>query len=434
MGLTLGYYVKSEYKMKEEGFGSQAIDVAWFNDNSNEFPLMIFEIESTTNNSIINNPANVFGKDSKTFEKPLFFFHIIMNSSKESEKYSDMYGLFGKYNYDIFRINNGDMNNLIIKIISQHRRINSSVRLENMLHMLLSESEILESLNLRDLLVVLELLIHEQESYHIGQVYANMSLIHKEFIKEYIAFLKRFIVNERLSNLSYESYEVSIVSDAINIGLLCYDEECAMGCLKLSEMLYQFQNKYDHFKTIDYLPGLNYDYDIFIQDYVSFYLAVIFLLVERCLDARKFILSIATDILKKINKDDDYVTAHHVSWVLIMSASSEAFIDEFEEVKSIVNSNGGINELILYGPSTTNDYHNCLVYSESEKVFVPSVDEYKSRLKESFKEISNNFDLLDISFRCISSIFLEEDSDSIINLGLNLASLYIEKLGILNSN
>lgn len=117
-----------------------------------------------------------------------------------------------------------------------------------------------------------------------------------------------------------------------------------------------------------------------------------------------------------------------------MSASSEAFIDEFEEVKSIVNSNGGINELILYGPSTTNDYHNCLVYSESEKVLVPSVDEYKSRLKESFKEISNNFDLLDISFRCISSIFLEEDSDSIINLGLNLASLYIEKLGILNSN
>lgn len=73
LGNRLDYFVDTEYPMSETVFGSQAIDIAWFNEEKSQFPLFIFEIESSTNNSIANNPTKVFGKESKVFEKPLFF-------------------------------------------------------------------------------------------------------------------------------------------------------------------------------------------------------------------------------------------------------------------------------------------------------------------------------------------------------------------------
>ena len=65
LGNRLDYLVDTEYPMSETVFGSQAIDIAWFNEEKSQFPLFIFEIESSTNNSIANNPTKVFGKESK---------------------------------------------------------------------------------------------------------------------------------------------------------------------------------------------------------------------------------------------------------------------------------------------------------------------------------------------------------------------------------
>src|SRR5688500_7812803 len=81
LGDGLGYHTDTEFPMSEKSFGGQAIDIAWFNEKGSKFPLFIFEIESTSNNSIANNPTKIFGKDSKVFEKPLFFFHIIIDGA-----------------------------------------------------------------------------------------------------------------------------------------------------------------------------------------------------------------------------------------------------------------------------------------------------------------------------------------------------------------
>ena len=142
LGNGLGYYVEIEFPMSENSFGSQAIDIAWLNEKGNKFPLFIFEIESTSNNSIPNNPTKVFGKESKKFEKPLFFFHIILDGAENSEKYSDLLGNFGRFNYDIFRINNGDTENLLLKILSQHRRIHNELDLLSILRLINGTKEI----------------------------------------------------------------------------------------------------------------------------------------------------------------------------------------------------------------------------------------------------------------------------------------------------
>lgn len=115
LGDGLFYHTATEYPMNEKVFGGQAIDIAWFNEQGDKFPLFIFEIESASNNSIANNPTKVFGKDSGIFEKPLFFFHIIISGAKNSEKYNDLLGLFGKYNYGVFVLNNTDIEDLLLK-------------------------------------------------------------------------------------------------------------------------------------------------------------------------------------------------------------------------------------------------------------------------------------------------------------------------------
>lgn len=75
LGETLGYFVQTEYPVaKENKKNIAAVDVAWFSNQINNFPIFIFEIESRSSNAMANNPLKVFAQSNKQFEKPLFFF------------------------------------------------------------------------------------------------------------------------------------------------------------------------------------------------------------------------------------------------------------------------------------------------------------------------------------------------------------------------
>lgn len=85
IGESLGYLVRRENPMQKKK-GAQTIDICWFLDEFSDYPIMIFEIESKAQNYIYNNVCKVFAKSNQEFLKPLFFFHIIVSSSDESEK------------------------------------------------------------------------------------------------------------------------------------------------------------------------------------------------------------------------------------------------------------------------------------------------------------------------------------------------------------
>src|SRR5215469_1005513 len=78
LGRALDYFVKPEMPVRREQTNPPAVDVAWLSEEGQSFPLMIFEIESSATNTIANNPVKVFGQPNQEFEKPLFFFHIIV--------------------------------------------------------------------------------------------------------------------------------------------------------------------------------------------------------------------------------------------------------------------------------------------------------------------------------------------------------------------
>ncbi|MCC7521905.1 MAG: hypothetical protein IT220_09755 [Flavobacteriaceae bacterium] len=423
MGNGLGYYVEIEFPMSENSFGSQAIDIAWLNEKGNKFPLFIFEIESTSNNSIPNNPTKVFGKESKKFEKPLFFFHIIIDGAENSEKYSDLLGNFGRFNYDIFRINNGETENLLLKILSQHRRIHNELDLLYILRLINETKEIKSEIEFERLLKNIESLIHENQFYRIGQVYADFASRDKSFQEQYFKFIYRLYLAEKLSYLSYESYSASITSEFINLGILYSNFRKELKDLDFTNLLVEAQ-KTETFSKIEYLLGLNYDYDVFIHDHVPFYIALTFFLFEGNLNAQKYILDIAIKIIRKLKLTEDYTFEHHISWGLLMSASSLEFSEIFEELRNLANNKNGLLNTILFCPTFINDHQEI---PDSKLILVPERNEYIEVFKNELNQLNKDKEIHEIAVMSLSEDWKDE-LDCYINLGVDLSNLVIKSI------
>lgn len=137
LGKVLSYHVEKEYSVEESESGvAPRVDVAWFRDKGQRFPLMIFEVESTATNSIANNPLKVFSQDTKKFEKPLFFFQIIVSGGANSSSVRNLEEQYGKLNFRIYRLGQGDGNQLICDILSQHRRIRDDFDFDTLFRLL----------------------------------------------------------------------------------------------------------------------------------------------------------------------------------------------------------------------------------------------------------------------------------------------------------
>lgn len=422
LGVSLGYYVIDEHPMSNK-FGSQDIDIAWFNEESSTFPLFIFEIESTSNNAIANNPTKVFGKDSSIFEKPLFFFHIIIEGARNSEKYNDLMGMFGKHNYAIFRTNNNELEDLIIKIISQHRRIRENFDLEGVIKLLLISTEIKKNVDFDSLLPKIENILHGNQKAALGQIYSNVACRTTEFLESYLKFIDRAFVLSYLESLNYDGYRISILSGLINLGIL-YNESNEKHTDKcFVSLLEKYQNQFDTFKTIDYLPDLNQDYEIFIDDHLPYYLALAFMLFNGNKNAQKYILEIEIEILGKIPKDKEYSFAHHMSWALLMSASNSDFHHYFEQIRCISDKFGEILDSIVYDPIFENKY---IKRADSKFTSIPKIEAYKAIISKNAQGYAGNDLLCNIAIKSLSQDWRIDEGDYYENLGVTLSLFMIQ--------
>ncbi|HEY7414595.1 MAG TPA: hypothetical protein VH593_05345, partial [Ktedonobacteraceae bacterium] len=63
LGRALGYAARTEMPVEQRP-RPPAVDVAWFADDEQRYPPMIFEVESAATNAMATNPAKVFGQPS----------------------------------------------------------------------------------------------------------------------------------------------------------------------------------------------------------------------------------------------------------------------------------------------------------------------------------------------------------------------------------
>jgi|GEM_PF-2691944 len=123
LGQLMEYHVREEWLLEPNGSTSPAVDIAWFKDAEQTFPLFIFEIESAMTNSMTYNPMKVFTKPNEQLEKPLFFFQIVLSGGNNSTRVRDLKAQYGTYNYRIYNFSKNEFQQFLIDLISQHRRL-----------------------------------------------------------------------------------------------------------------------------------------------------------------------------------------------------------------------------------------------------------------------------------------------------------------------
>src|SRR4051812_44557182 len=101
LGSIMGYHIQSELSLDSSTHHSPAVDLAWFKEKNQKFPLFIFEVESAATNGMAYNPLKVFSKKNEKFEKPLFFFQVILKEGQNSAKVNDLKEMFGTHNYRV---------------------------------------------------------------------------------------------------------------------------------------------------------------------------------------------------------------------------------------------------------------------------------------------------------------------------------------------
>ncbi len=128
LGEALGYHVAREHPLEVDRKNPPAVDIAWFAESGQAYPLMIFEVESRATSSIANNATKVFGRPSSRFEKPLFFFHIVLRSA-DTARLHVLERLFGTYNYRSFNLSETSVAAVLEAVLAQHRRVRRTVAL-----------------------------------------------------------------------------------------------------------------------------------------------------------------------------------------------------------------------------------------------------------------------------------------------------------------
>lgn len=348
LGEILGYHSEKEYPVDKDN--DSAVDIAWLYEAGQKYPLFIFEIESATTNSIIANPSKIFGESNQKFEKPLFLFHLLLKGGQESGKISQLENLFGSHNYRIYRFSLDEELNLILDILTQHRRLTNSLNIFELI------SDLLENWKLLDIdkiLLHIEFLEFEKDKGTILPSYALLTKKYSAIKPHFIRLLKLKIEKPKglFESEAYDTYLGNEWEIPIHLGMLsAFADDKLEG--KYFDDFRNWQEKSYYIKQIGASYGLSRDYDLFILGMAGAVLGLTTILFYKVDKAREYIASELFDIIKNSGRFNPNVNIFNALWLLHIAPNSDKGKEYFEYAKEFINSNGGIPENIYNTPQT----------------------------------------------------------------------------------
>lgn len=348
LGEVLGYHSEKEYPVDKDN--DSAVDIAWLYEQGQKYPLFIFEIESATTNAIIANPSKIFGESNQKFEKPLFLFHLLLKGGQESGKISQLENLFGSHNYRIYRFSLDEELNLILDILTQHRRLTNSLNIIELIGELFDNWT---QLDIDKILLHIEFLEFEKDK---GTILPSYALLTKKYsvIKPHFIRLLKLKITKPKGLFEPEAYETYLGNEwgiPIHLGMLsAFADDKLEG--KYFDDFKNWQEKSYYLKQIGASYGLSRDYDLFILGMAGAVLGLSAILFYKVDKAREYITDELYDIIKKSNKFDPNVNIFNALWLLHIAPDSDKGKEYFEYAKEYINSNGGIPENIYNTPQT----------------------------------------------------------------------------------
>jgi len=350
LGEALDYAVEREMPVERNRHHSAAVDVAWLFEKGQSFPLMIFEVESRITNAIANNPVKVFGQPNARFEKPLFFFHILVTGTYNTSRVQNLERLFGTFNYRVYRLGKAGTTRLLKDIFSQHRRLKDELPLGRVIASLSSEHW--HGVDLGALLRHIE---------KIGFVapflptYAKLGIENEKFRDHFARFLDETIKSGRLSDLP--DYQSRVLNYATYVGN-DWPEPVYCGFLALAfpdraheffQRLQWWQEKSSYMTQIGPHFGSSRDYDNFLLGLAPAFWALIAALMRPVFGAVAYVAEQCGELLKRLGNARVEASFFTAIWLCHIAASCR--IDsQFQFAQDFINSRGGIPEGVLYNP------------------------------------------------------------------------------------
>lgn len=348
LGRALGYFVETELPVEKDKKNPQAVDVAWLSEKGQEFPLIIFEVESKITNTIANNPLKVFGKSNQSFEKPLFFFHVMVSGGPDTSRINDLRYQYGSHNYRVYTLADDGTTQLIKDILSQHRRLNGEFDLIALIETLRAAWP---GVDIDAILLHVEAVGFEQGRGTFLPRYAELARLDPHFQQHFIRYLKaRDSAHPAISEQdSYGSYLGYQWSSLVHLGILSLSSSQPEKAVYF-QRLKQWQESSSYLTMIGPHFGLSRDYDEFVLGLAPPLWALIALLMYDTPEAVNYIAKQCRDVLAVIEAAPVHISLFTAVWLLHISASCDSARQHFDFAREFINKRGGIPNHFLNEP------------------------------------------------------------------------------------
>lgn len=396
LGVILDYHIEKEFPVDESSFGEPpAVDVAWFSKKGDRFPLFIFEVESKATNGMTNNPLKVYAQESKNFEKPLFFFHIVAQGGFNSARPRNLESLFGKHNYRIYMFANHDASEFIKDVLCQHARLRSDLSYIELYETLTSETWANKVNYLQVIKKAVELNLSRENI-----ISSFVSLCRKDSI--FFTDLKLLLEHdskEFFEHTNLYSYLGTTWLTPIISAFFCGLSQTTEEMNHWSRYFMAWQNKSDPMPMISASFGLSLDYDEFLIGCAPQLITLCISLSHKNKTISNNLVKVLCEILDKININWEGLNAAiyllHISAALNLKKS-------FDNARDFISNFNNLDNVNIYNPPS------CFSFTEKEfnDIFtmgnlgaIPELDVFTEKSKEQFAK--QEFDLVNLALKSI---------------------------------
>lgn len=370
LGAALGYEAEPEYDVLNRPDREGPADVVWLGSDTDGVPLFIFEVETRASAQVGHNAGKVFSQETSQFEKPLFHFHLIVEGGKDNSRVDVAMSNYGKFNYRIYGVKEGEATMALCDILAEHRRVTDRLDVEALASCLTPgrwpEVEMSEVW---------------RKAEELGfkgpwmRAYAMAALAGEAgFLDRLLPLVDAGATND---DVGYGTYLGGRCGTALHAGLLAAHNpkrgEEALAALKAWQTATGTMPR----------PGLNRDEDDLLSTLMPPIWALLALLLGEVEGARRWILeqlALMVDGAIPLHR-----TTHATSaiWMLHVAATTPEAEKFFELARARLNAAGGISPVLLANPPAPagriDDYDAWWEELEAGKEPVPEEADFRAR-------------------------------------------------------
>lgn len=416
LGRLLGYHTETEFPVSDDKKRAPAVDVAWFKEKGQRFPLFIFEVESASTNSMAYNPTKVYAKPNEKFEKPLFYFQVIVKGGGDSARVEDLRQLFGAHNYRIYRLSTIERFALILDVLTQHRRLTQEIDFVAVCNFLFESGWI--EMDWPRFMNHLVMLNFQDDTDKTTKYLTELSSKEEYFI---VFFVNRIIALHNKEDMAdqlvpYRTFFGAEWYFHLHAGIIyCFsnDQEIKERSLK---QFYYCQDQLGGMVMLKPHYGQSMDHDMFLIWTSGGLLGLLAMLFKSNDEIRLYLSGILAALVNPLG--DIYRTVSAI-WLMHIVPDSPEGRSFYNQMKLLFEEFGGFSNDLFLNPTLDVHYEDSDFFEKYQNSNdpVPSFDESRSLINTTFtSDTSSAAHRIMLACEYLTSHYVEDGGQRIIKM------------------